>query len=239
MACSHISDDEGYATPAALVVSLALSLVASSMVVRSVQVLQRAKADLARSETEYALAGAHLQAAAVIVRSGIAGPYHWTATTSVGWVEALAEPEAEKLSLDAASSLDDGLLNRFGVADPARLRLALAEAAATDEAPDIGALDPAPLWRACAASLLSRYGEAQTYTFAPRSEPGMGPKPASWHIGEAWRIRITTAAGWRDDRIVRFTGDARHPAAVVVRRLSRGVGEAGQCDRVLAEVSSA
>ena len=57
----------------------------------------------------------------------------------------------------------------------------------------------------------------------------------SWRIGEVWRLQISGAGdGWADDRIVRFTGDPTHPAAVVERRLARGSGKAGVCDRLFA-----
>lgn len=229
----------GYATPAALVLSLAMALIASALVGRSVMQLRLARADFTRTQAEYLLDGAHLAAAAAIVRSNTPGPYAWAFTSDVGWVDAVAELEDEKLSLDAASNLTDGALKQFGVKDVAALKARLAAAASATGAVDVVALDEAPLWKRCAGSMMSRFGRQTVFTYLARTEPGPGPKPALWRIGEEWRISLTTTTGWRDDRIVRFTGDARHPTATVIRRVSRGKGDGGQCETLFAGMAGA
>jgi hypothetical protein len=230
------SSQAGFATPAALIFSLALALVGSALTLQSVHQLLLCKAQLERSRQEYALDGAHLQAVATIVRSAGSGPYAWTLSTDFGWMQILAEPEVDKLSPAAASRLGAASLTGFGVAAPQTLLAGIASADVAAGRTAVADLDPAPLWSACGPSLVSPLGRQDQFIFAPRQPPQAGATPA-WRIGEAWRISITTAAGWRDDRIVRFTGDAQRPAAVVMRRLTRG-GEQ-RCDDLLASVPNA
>lgn len=240
MACcqSRPPAERGYATPAALVLSLALALVVTAMMQRALIQLRQARANLVLAQTEYVLSGAQLAAQTAVIRSEIQGPYHWTFTTDMGWVDARAEPEVEKLSLARAAELSDETLLAFGIADPQGLRAELAAAGA--DVTNVGALDGARLWKWCAARMISPFGGASAYAFRPTAEPGHGeiddPEPPSWRIGEVWRIQVSTSTGWRDERLVRFTGDARHPAAVIVRWLSRGEGDGGQCDTLLSGV---
>lgn len=213
-------------------VALALSLVAVAMVGRSVMLLRLAKADLQRAGAQYVLDGAHLAAAAAVVRAGEGGPYRWALPIDGGFAEALAEREADKFDLSGAGP-PDAIFAALGVSDPAALKGRLATAAAAPFA-DVGAMDAAPLWRECAASLISSLGRRTGGDIVPPTEPRQRPENPDWRVGDTWRIRITTAAGWRDDRIVRFTGDARHPVAVVRRRLSRSDGGQGRCDSMMA-----
>jgi len=71
---------------------------------------------------------------------------------------------------------------------------------------DVGALDTAPLWRDCAASLYSSLGAAgslQTYQAQP---PHMGDLNPAWRTAEVWRMALTTAAGWRDEAYCEIYG---------------------------------
>lgn len=232
--CLRRSDDAGYATPAALVLCLALAMMAGATVTRSVVLLRQSRAQFDRTQTEYALAGAQLEAVASVVRSGVPGPFRWTASTDQGAVEVLAEREADKLTLEAASQLDNTVLARFGVQNPGALRAQLTAVAAEGaRVPDVGAFDGAELWRICAARLISGFGRKAAFQYVAESEPANTSKTPLWRVGEEWRIRAMSTTGWRDDRIVRFTGDERHPVATVVRRVSRGDGEGGRCVELL------
>jgi len=235
VACSPSRDprEAGYATPAALVLGLALALVATAMVGRSVMLLRLARADLERARMEYLLDGAHLAAAATVVRAGAGGPYRWALPTDGGFSEVLAESEAEKLAPAAGASLPEAAFVAMEVADAPALKARLA-AIPDGTVADIAALDAASLWRECAPSLISSLGRRAEISASAPAEPRMQPENPDWRVGEAWRVRVTTAAGWRDDRIVRFTGDARHPVAVVRRKLSRSDGGQGRCDAILA-----
>lgn len=229
----------GYATPAALVVSLALAMMATAAVARSTALLRQSRADLDRSLVEYAFDGAQLTAAAEVVRSGVGGPYRWTFTSELGFIDAIAEPEGDKLSLGAAARLDLETWSAFGIEDAEGFAQAIAVAATAPGEPDIPGLSPTRLWRDCGPSLVAMSGGQDTFTYAPRTEPGPGENPPSWRVGELWRIRLTATSGWRDDRIVRFTGDAHHPIAVVARRVSRGEGEGAECEAILRTMAGA
>ena len=242
MACFRfIRDDAGYAAPAAFIVAMGLALVGAAVVDRSVGLLRLSRNDLNLMQTEYVLSGAQLTAAATIVRTQQPPPYHWAIATEVGAADSYAEPEQTKLSLTAASRLDDGFFERFGVASPDALRARLGAAAASGLFTDVGALDGAQLWKLCAPQVISYFGLADTLGYTPPVEPvlGPGPEPQSWRIGEVWRISLATPAGWRDQRYMRFTGDASHPAAVVARHLSRGEGDGGRCAVIFANLPAA
>lgn len=231
--CRSAPNDAGYATPAALVFGLALALVAAALVGRSTMMLRQSKADLERMQVAYALDGAHLAAAATVVRAGDGGPYRWAFASDAGWVEALAEREDRKLTIAAASALSDEAFAAFGVRDAEALRQRLSAAENEAEMVEIAALDTAALWRACAGRLISVYGAQGSFEPSIPVEPRPGDDPA-WRVAETWRLRLTTQAGWRDDRIVRFTGDAHHPVAVVTRQLSRSGRGDERCDEILA-----
>jgi hypothetical protein len=240
VACSRLASLEaGYATPSALILALALALIATAMMQRSTALLRQSRADLERTQMAYMLDGAQLAAAAAVVRSGAGGPYRWALATDAGWVEAVAEPEGDKVSLAAAATLADRVFRDLGVSDIDALRARLAAAANSDPLLDVSRLDDATLWRVCAPSLISSFGAQTTIQPGAIEAPHMGDLTPAWRVGEVWRMQVTTTAGWRDERIVRFTGDARHPAAVVLRRLSRGNGGQGQCDAILAAAAAA
>jgi hypothetical protein len=216
-----------------------MAMIGSAMTVRSVQYLTLTRADIARARHEAALDGGHFEAAAEIIRSGVAGPYHWTLNTDLGLMDVVAEPETDKLSLQAASTLSDADLAGLGIQDPSAFRARTTAEAKAGAAVAIGSLDPAPLWRACGASVISPLGQQQSFVFQARQKPGPSPNPASWHIGEAWRVYVATSDGWSDDRIVRFTGDAQQPAAVVTRNLRKDGDSGGSCDDLLGKLFSA
>lgn len=224
--------DAGYATPLAMVLSLGLALIAAALVQRSTAVLKLSRSDLAQTQLAYILDGAQLDAASAVIRSGAGGPYRWALSTDAGWTEAVAEPESAKVAPKAAAQLDDRVFMAFGVTDAAALKARLT--AASTPILDVGALDSAPLWRACAASAFSSFGAQNAIQPATVQAPHMGDLKPAWRVGEVWRLQVTTSAGWRDERIVRFTGDASHPAATVLRSLSGGQGGQGQCDAIIA-----
>lgn len=237
MACSRDPSDRGYAMPAALILSLAIATMAAGLLGRSVATLRAARLDFRRAQAESVLDGAQLTAAAAVVASRRAGPYHWTVTTDIGWVAIVAEREEDKMSTTAAATLSDAQLAALGVRDADALRTRLLSAAERGGTLVAG-LDSAALWQVCAPSLISTYGAQSAPVYAPPKEPGPGPDPASWRIGEIWRIEVASADGYRDDRLVRFTGNARHPAATIARRWSRGAGEYGRCGNLLSQIAA-
>lgn len=221
--------------PGALVVGLTIALLAAGLLARSAADLRSARHDFQRLRIESALNGAHLVAASVVISSRREGPYRWTETTDIGRVEVVAEPEKTKLSPEAAAALPDAAFGQLGIVQADGLRERLVAAATGQRHVLVSELDEAPAWRFCASSILSLFGEADELRYTPPTEPGPGPLPSSWHIGEAWLVTVATPDGWRDNRIVRFTGDARRPAATVTRRFFRTTttGEQPGCEDLL------
>jgi hypothetical protein len=225
--------DSGYASAAALAVSLAVAILAAALVLRGVSALKLARADLRRSQAEYALSGAQVLAATRLVNGAQSARLAW----SVGSLDArdiaiLAEAEAPKLKLAAAATLDDKVLALLGADDPAgaRARLAVLDAeTATPEA--ITGADVGATWRACATSAISPWGVAETLSLAAVQAPEQeqdGPR-----AGQVWRVRATTLDGWTDERIVRLIGRAQKPSAVIWRRFGRTANGGVTCDKTI------
>lgn len=217
--------DGGYATVSAMIIALAMALAASAVVAASLESYRQAQADSERLRSSYGLAAAQTHALATLLVQRRAGRYRWQVDSPIGSVEVLAEPEQPKLALAAAADLDDAALTRLDVVDPARLRDRLAVLATTG-GPALTRLrqaDLSPLWRACIGSLVSPFGTSRTDGNAPDLSAAIAPGPGhfDWRAGEIWRLRLISAQGWAEDRIVRLTGDERNPAAVIERRVYR------------------
>ena len=234
MACSS-SDrpDAGYATASAIAVSLALGLIATALTGLASAELKTARGDFGRMQTEYALDAAHAAAALALFKTEKAQRLRWTLTTRDGTFDVLAEPEASKTGYSIAAKLDDADLHRLDVGDPDPLRLRLkAELDAPASRARVQDLDASPTWRACAPSVISRYGGGGKLALSKAKQPD--ERRFSWRSGEVWRVMIASRAGWTDERIVRFTGDPLHPAAVVDRRFSREGSTDGKCETLFA-----
>jgi hypothetical protein len=222
VATTSLEPDDGFATPAAAAVSLALALVAAALTTAAVSELRSAHADLVRTQDDYALDAAQTRAALGLIATTSSGRLRWTLPDGG---EVLAEPEADKLDLADAAKLDDATLARLGVSDPDGLRRRLADLGGADAA-DVGLADAAPLWRACARSIVSPLGTATKILYAPAAMPSSSG--VDWRIGQVWRIRTALA----DDRIVRFTGTPLDPAAVIERKVTQGGQETERCDGI-------
>ncbi|MGH1558151.1 type II secretion system protein [Caulobacter segnis] len=112
--------------------------------------------------------------------------------------------------------------DQLGVTDHDTLRAKLASLPSVEGLPWPADADAARGWRTCAGALVSFYGAADFIPTLAYVEPDAGKDDSKWRAGEAWRIAITDEDGWRDERIVRFTGNGLNPAAIISRRLSRG-----------------
>jgi hypothetical protein len=231
--CSSQSTDEGFATPAATVLCLAISLCAAAVTASSVSTLQLVRHDYERDRAEAALTGGQLRAALVMTSVQRPSRLRWSLQTDDGPMQVLAEPEEMKVGPVSAAELDDGILRKLGVSDPDGLRNRLS-ALGDGKAIDVwvGDLDAASAWRSCGPSLASAFGMAT----APKIQAAVSPRRAavSWGAGQVWRIRVVESHGWADDRLVRLTGNPAHPAEVIERLLSRGGGTEQKCDALLA-----
>jgi hypothetical protein len=226
-----MSASDGYATAAAVVTSLAIGLVATAVTALSVGELKLARADINRTRAEYGLAGAQASAAATLAQSKADVRLAWTFGSDAGSATVLAEPEAAKVSFKVASSLDHATLRKLGASNPEMVRVRVGSLVRHGGLPSaLSEADPSPLWRRCAASAISPLGQAEKVTIATAVAPQLSE--SSSHIGEVWRVK-TTAGGWSDDRLVRFTGDVVHPAAVIERRFYRD-GGGRSCDAISA-----
>ncbi|MFZ4607640.1 MAG: hypothetical protein ACOYM5_15435, partial [Caulobacter sp.] len=114
--------DDGYATAAAALTALALSLVVSAVMGASLTDLRASKAALARTRTEANLDGVQQAAVVAVLETGQAKRLRWFIPSAEGPVEVLAEPEAAKLSLVAAADLEDGELLGLGGASIGAIR---------------------------------------------------------------------------------------------------------------------
>lgn len=230
MACSRpASAEQGYATPAAIVISLSLAIITTAVSERSLAELDLARADMARTQAELALDGAQQQAALALITAPRAAPQRWSLQTGGLSIDVLAEPEASKLNLALAAEMDDAALARLGVRDPDALRGRLKALLARDDDVRLGGVDAAPLWARCARSWISAAGAAVALPSA-RTPIGDG----SGRLGEVWRIRVSSDTGWVDDRTVRFTGDLSHPARTIRRGLFKTNSGSGQCETTFA-----
>jgi hypothetical protein len=215
-------DDEGYATPAAAVICTAISLVVAALMVRGLSDLRLAQAELARTKVEYALGSAQNAAILAIATSSQPPPYQWTiASLGVGF-NVVAEPERQKMRPQAAAKLEDAPLALLGATDPVSLRPRLVGMQLGPRLLWIADQAASKTWRACAPSLISEFGQADALTPPQYGEPVSGRQAGFWRAGEVWRVVVTNPDGWRDERIVRFTGNGLNPAAVLGRRISRG-----------------
>lgn len=233
-------DDEGYALPAAMLMALVLTVIATGLLARSLTTLRQAREDIERLRIEKGLEGAHLLAGSAVVSSQSPGPYHWAVATEIGPVDIVADEERPKLGYAEAAALPQAVFESLGVTDVAALKARLAQASELATPPLTADLDAAPLWKFCAPALISPLGQALALQYTTSGEPGPGPLPASWRIGEVWRVSIATPNGWRDVRLVRFTGDAQRPTATVARRFFRTTttGEQTECEERLSGLVS-
>jgi hypothetical protein len=221
--------DAGFATPAAAVVSLAIAIGVIAVSNACLGDLAAAKRGFEQRQTALALDGAQHLVSADLVRAGGAR-MRWTMPSPVGPLDVLAEPEAGKVGLAAARQLDDATLAGMGVndADAARSRLAKL-ASASDITPEtIDAVDGSAIWRRCARSVLSRYGQARRVRLVPAPAPIWAETPSA--AGQVWRVRIRAANGWTDDRLERIIGEPASPGTVIERSLRRTSSPESDCE---------
>lgn len=230
--------DDGYATPAAAIISLAIALVVTGVMARSVSELQLAKAALAKTQAEYAASAAVQLALISIATTSQPPPYRWTATSLGRNYRMLAEPERAKISPAAMADLDDASFTALGVSAPDVLRARLRSLTLAPKLAWIADQADAPLWRACAPSFTSVYGAASSLQPPVYKDPQAGSALPSFRAGEVWRVEVIDPDGWRDERVVQLTGDSFTPAAVIDRRFTRTSEGLPTCEDLLGAPSA-
>lgn len=225
--------DGGYASAAALAISLAVAILAAGLVMRGVGMLRLARADFRRTQAEYALSGAQTLAVTRLLSGSGPGRLAWrVGGLDSGGITMLAEAEAPKLRLAAVADLDDKALAQLDPSDPAKARVRLIGLDVAIATPDeIEAADAGLTWRACAVSAISPWGAASALRLEPTRSPDREPGGA--RAGQVWRIAATTEDGWTDERIVRLIGRAERPGAVIWRRFGRGVSGGVTCGKTI------
>jgi hypothetical protein len=232
MAClSTDSGDSGFATPAAIMVSLVVGLGAATLVEASLAELKLARADFAKAQIEAALEGAQ-QLAAVSLLSGVdQGTVDMAQSVGGRQVQVLAEPEGLKASVAAVIGMNNDVFAPLGVGDPQALKdrlktLTIAQAIG----PELEQADAAPQWRACARLLISPFGLSEVLRSLPAASGSLDV--AAPTAGQIWRVRAQDPSGWVDDRVMRLTGDNVHPAATLGRRFWKQDREGSKCQTV-------
>jgi len=225
VACSPIDPtdpkgDAGFATAAAAVIALSLSLIVTALVVASLTSLRQAKASFARTRAEVALDGIQLVAMTQIMTQSPPARRLWVINSAIGPVEVLAEPESSKLALARSDQLPRDWLARLGVADPSSLKTALAALDMRQTGMrKVRSARPSAEWGLCAPSLVSPYGAAQEVSLPALRSPDTSD--FAWRTAEVWRVRAMSSEGWTDDRIVRLTADPDQPSAIIEREFAR------------------
>ena len=221
--------DDGYATPAATVISAAISMVVVALMTRTLSDMHLAQSELTRAKVDYALSSAQNVAMLAIATSSQPPPYRWTIASLGQAYDVIAEPERAKMSPQAFATLSDAAVSAFAVQDVASLRVRLGSVMIGPDLIWMADQDAAATWQSCAPAVVSPFGQATVLTPPSYVDPISGKQSGNWRAGEVWRIQVTEQDGWRDERVVRFTGNGLKPAAVLGRRVSRGWKGAQTC----------
>lgn len=228
MASFPDNPEAGYITVAATLISLTIATVVSAILVLSLTELRRAKADLERVQAAALLDGGQLVAALTIFSNVQPGRLRWSESTSIGTFDILAEPERGKGT--ASNLADRGLLARLGSPDPAATAAWLRGEAAKSHPAPIDEAVRSPLWRSCAASMLSYFGREPAPKLTAASAPNRQSRAG--RAGEVWRVRVGVN-GWVDDRLVRMTGADRPPAITISRSFYKGRSGGEPCTALI------
>ncbi len=231
MACSSADNsDSGFATPAAIMLTLVVVLGATALIDMSWTELKLARTDFAKAQIETALGGAEQLAAVSLLSGGNRGVVHLNELVGGRTVQILAEPEMLKASVTAVVSMDDRVFAPLGVPDPQGLKdrlktLTIAQAIG----PELEQVDVSQQWRACARSLISPFGLGDVLKSLPVGDASDG---SAAPVGQLWRVRASDESGWVDDRVMRLTGDNVHPAATLRRRFWKQDRKGVRCQTV-------
>lgn len=226
-------DESGFATPAALVLSLAIVIVVGAGMARAVIGLRTADAHFSKVRSIYALEGAEQLAIEALLESPQSVRLRWTVPSPVGAVEVLAEPEEAKLNLGAAATLKSDDLVRIGSTDPDKAAATLTELSrsTSPSATSIIEADLSPIWKACVGSVISPFGRASELHLWPANT--VPRRSIGSRLGAYWRLRARTWDGWTDDRIVRLSEYRWYPALIVERRFFRTKMVGEPCERLI------
>lgn len=216
---SSAASDAGFLTPVFGVVAVALGLIAlaSMQLARGDGVAERR--DFERLQERYRAEGAAVTAAWRILHDRDSSALRWEETIAGQRFTILAEPEMRKLSIGEASAPRGRVrLARLLGEDVATQVAAGAERLSrppsrTPSRTQLLALSDSEAWRTCGLSTVSAYSRLTDSAIGlPRAPANDGFRPRA---GEVWRVVVSDPRQVIVDHLIRFTGDAHEPAAVI------------------------
>jgi hypothetical protein len=217
--------DAGFATAMAMAVSLSISIGVSALLVRIEGDLIAERRALERTAAEYRL-DAVQRLAALAMRSDLDGPRQRQVEFDGMVAKVRIEVEREKLASRNAAALPESWLRELGVRDPAAVKAAMAALPSGGALglQSLAALSDSPLWKACAADALSTNG-------APPGAVAANSVGATTKVQlpQVVRLTVSTADGWREDRVVRLSQDNANPAVVLDRMIARARSAVPSC----------
>lgn len=231
MACSATErGNDGLATPAATLICLAITTVATATLLLSASQLKLAKSKLARGRISYALEGAHVSARSTVI---YAKPERlsWRINSPLGEIYMLAEPEWIKAGPGTTEEKLLASLPEGGDFSAAHFISGLAgwPRRKTISSSQLRALDSTPFWRACGRSLASPWGSMSPSPLLRSKTPGDGERSPP---GQTWRI-VASLQGRADDRTETLTGDPDNPVVLRERSVEKLAMGAPACDDLL------
>ena len=142
----------------------------------------------------------------------------WQEPFGHGDADIVAEPEGRKLGLGAIDELrgQRRLAQIFGQDAADRVLPKLVELSRRNAPPsraDLLAVDDNPEWRACGLSVVSAHSQLTDDALVAAAPMASGAYRS--RAGEVWRIAVAKNGRPLLDELVRFTGDAGQPIAVI------------------------
>jgi len=210
--------DAGFLTAVFGASALALSVIALAS-------LQLARSDYIASRRNWERLNEHYRAESLatltawrLMHTDQLAALHWRERFGDGAADIVAEPEGRKLSLSAIDELRGRrrLVQIFGQETTDRVLprlLDLSRQARPPSRSEMLAADEAREWRACGLSVVSVHSQL-TDDALVRTTPITTGTYGS-RAGEVWRIAVAVNGRLLLDELIRFTGDAGQPIAVI------------------------
>jgi hypothetical protein len=227
--------DAGFFTPLFGASAIALGLIAIAGLQLASSQDVAARRDAERLQEDYRADGVAVLAAANLLQNPGDEVRRWTERTPRQVLDVLVEPEMRKLSISEAGGAKAHvrLEALLGPASADQIAVKLTQLAALGKAPPtratLAALDASSAWRSCGLTLVSAFSRLTDNALrVGQSPPSSEPQRRA---GEVWRIVVASPRRVILDRLVRFTGDARAPTAVI-DELARPVRPFGCAERI-------
>lgn len=207
--------DDGFMTPAFGGVAIALALVAfaSARLAQTEEIASRRGWE--KTQELYRAEGVATIAAWRVLHMDGAPTLAWTEPTDLRPMAVWAEPEHRKLGLAEIGGQQgrSRLSALLGAQEAERLVSSLGTWSQPPSRLTLRSASPSPAWRACGLTLVSTQSRLTNNALSPVQTPVTAA--LDLRAGEVWRIAISSEGRLVLDRLVRFTGDAQRPVAVL------------------------